>query len=358
MPSASSGLDQMKLQLDPNNYEACPPYNEWLDEQYSEQSGGTLDILGYQPRPSFVLFTMSPDTYEATFSDFTQQREEGIKESVCNQFPSPIAYYFYRFENGYESDLQRLHLLRDTWESVIDILHALAVAECRHRNIQVVDPLKFKDLFTDSVAKRLENIEGITAQLSAAGILPAVAKISPAATLAAMKELNQSRNAFSHSAAQSEAQARSWISECYVDVVEVLAELDGLEDIQIVRYLSQVDGTTLRCEIFRGHSSTRTIQNIKISHQQMLDSAKYFQQGQMLVIADGLIFGLRPMVYFREDGVGHTTRLCIFRKTRGEEPDRRLEYEVIGEAVRHEESRKNFATEINELRGIFGLGAE
>jgi len=358
MPSASLGLDQMKLQLDPNNYEACPPYNEWLDEQYSEQSGGTLDILGYQPRPSFVLFTMSPDTYEATFSDFTQQREEGIKESVCNQFPSPIAYYFYRFENGYESDLQRLHLLRDTWESVIDILHALAVAECRHRNIQVVDPLKFKDLFTDSVAKRLENIEGITTQLSAAGILPAVAKISPSATLAAMKELNQSRNAFSHSAAQSEAQARSWISECYVDVVEVLAELDGLEDIQIVRYLSQVDGTTLRCEIFRGHSSTRTIQNIKISHQQMLDSAKYFQQGQMLVIADGLIFGLRPMVYFREDGVGHTTRLCIFRKTRGEEPDRRLEYEVIGEAARHEESRKNFATEINELRVIFGLGAE
>ncbi|MCY1543967.1 hypothetical protein D9M68_798110 [compost metagenome] len=188
--------------------------------------------------------------------------------------------------------------------------------------------------------------------------MPAVAKISPATTLAAMKELNQSRNAFSHSAAQSEAQARSWISECYVDVVDVLADLDGLADIQIVRYLSQVDGTTLRCEIFRGHSSTRTIQNIKISHQQMLDSAKYFQQGQMLVIADGLIFGLRPMVYFREDGVGHTTRLCIFRKTRGEAPDRRLEFEIIGEAARHEEDRRNFATEINELRGLFGLGAE
>ncbi len=358
MPSESLGLDQMKLQLDANNYEACPRYNEWLDDRYSQQSGANLDILGYQPRPSFVLFTMSPDTYEATFSDFTQQREEGIKESVCSQFPAPIAYYFYRFENGYESDLQRLHFLRDTWESVIDILHALAVAECRHRKIPAVDPLKFKDLFTDSVAKRLENIEGITAQLSAAGVLPAVAKVSPAATLAAMKELNQSRNAFSHSAAQSEAQARSWISECYVDVVEVLAELDGLEDVQIVRYLSQVDGTTLRCEIFRGHSSTRTIQNIKISHQQMIDSAKYFQQGQMLVIADGLIFGLRPMVYFREDGVGHTTRLCIFRKTRGEEPDRRLEYEVVGEATRHEESRKNFATEINELRGMFGLEAE
>lgn len=347
----------MKLQLDPNNYSACQQYNDWLDEQYSEQSG-PLDIFGYQPRPSLVLFTMSPDTYEATFSDFIQQREEEIKGSVCNLFPSPIAYYFYRFENGYENDLQRLHFLRDTWESVIDILHALAVAESRHRQLPLTDPLKFKDLLTDSVAKRLENIEGIVNQLSAVGVIPSVAQISPTATLLAMKDLNQSRNAFSHSAAQSEAQARNWISECYVDVLEILAGLDGLENIHIVRYLSQVDGTTLRCEVFRGHSSTRTIQNIKISHQQMIDSARYFQQGQMLVIAGGLIFGLRPMIHFREDGVGHTTRLCIFRKTRGDAPDRRFEYEVVGEAVRQDESRTHFSAELTELRGLFGLGAD
>ncbi|BBB66571.1 hypothetical protein UNDYM_2318 [Undibacterium sp. YM2] len=347
----------MKLQLDPNIYDACPPYNDWLDEQYSEQSG-PLDILGYQPRPSFVLFTMSPDTYEATFSDFVQQREEEIKGSVCNLFPSPIAYYFYRFENGYENDLQRLHFLRDTWESVIDILHALAVAESKHWQIPLVVPLKFKDLLTDSVAKRLENIEGIVNQLGASGITSSVAQISPTAILNAMRDLNQSRNAFSHSSAQSEAQARNWISECYVDVLEVLAGLDALEDIQIVRYLSQVDGTTLRCEVFRGHSSTRTIQNIKISHEQMVASAKYFQQGQMLVIAGGLIFGLRPMIHFREDGVGHTTRLCIFRKTRGDALDRRFEYEVVGEAVRQEENRANFSAELNELRALFDLGAD
>ncbi len=347
----------MKLQLDPFNYDACPQYNDWLDFQYTDQSG-VLDILGFQPRPSFVLFTLSPDTYEAAFSDFSQQREDEIKDTVWNSFPSPIAYYFYRFENGYENELQRLHFLRDTWESVIDVLHALAIAESRHRQVSLVDPLKFKDLLTDSVAKRLENIEEITNQLSGAGVLPSISQISPISTLNAMKDLNQSRNAFSHSAAQSDAQARNWISECYVDVLEVLAGLDGLEDIQIVRYLSQVDSITLRCEIFRGHSSTRTIQNIKISQQQMIDSARYFQVGQMLVIAGGLIFGLRPMIHFREDGVGHTTRLCIFRKTHGDIPDRRIEYEVVGEAVRQEEDRALFSAELTELRGLFGLGGD
>ncbi len=347
----------MRTQPDLHSYESCPPFNEWLDEQYLDQSG-TLDIFGYQPRPSLVLFTMSPDTYKAAFPDFVQHREEEIKGVVCNLFPSPIAYYFYRFENGYENELQRLHFLRDTWESVIDILHALAVAESRHRKLPLTDPLKFKDLLTDSVAKRLENIEGLVNQLSASGAPPRVAQISPVATLNAMKVLNQSRNAFSHSAAQSETQARNWISECYADVLETFAGLNGLEDIQIVRYLSQVDGTTLRCEVFKGHSSTRTIQNIRISHQQMIDSAQYFQQGQILVIAAGLIFGLRPLIHFREDGVGHTTRLCIFRKTRGDALDRRFEYEVVGEAVRQEESRAYFATELTELRGLFGLGAD
>jgi hypothetical protein len=98
----------MALQLDPNRYDACPQYNEWLDAQYTDQSG-PLNILSFQPRPSLVLFTMSPDTYQAAFPDFTQQRAEEIKENVWHGFPSPIAYYFYRFENGYDSELQRLH---------------------------------------------------------------------------------------------------------------------------------------------------------------------------------------------------------------------------------------------------------
>src|SRR6266496_1128772 len=154
----------MSLQLDPNRYDACAQYNDWLDAQYLDQYG-PLNILSFQPRPSEVLFTMSPDTYEATFSDFIQQRGEEIKEAVWQLFPSPIAYYFYRFENGYENDLQRLHLLRDTWEAVIDILHALAVAESRHHRVTLTEPIKFKDLLTDSVAQRLINTEQIIDQL-------------------------------------------------------------------------------------------------------------------------------------------------------------------------------------------------
>lgn len=347
----------MSLILDSANYDACPRYNDWLDDQYSDQSG-SLNILGFQPRPSFVLFKLSPDTYEATFSDFNRLREDEIKDIVFDSFPSPIAYYFYRFQNGYENELQRLHFLRDTWESTIDVLHALALAECRHRQVALNEPIKFKNFFSDSVAQRLENIEEIIAQISATGVLPNISQISSTATLAVMRDLNQSRNAFSHSAAQSEMQARNWISECLFDVLEILAALEGMKDVQIVRYLNQNDRETLRCETFKGQSSTRTIQNINLTPQQIAESSQYFRPGQILVISNGMIFGLRPMIHFREDSVGHTTRLCMFRKTRGEAPNRRLEYEVVGEAVRYEENRILFAVEVTELRALFGLGAD
>lgn len=113
----------MKLKLDPTNFDACPQYNDWLDSQYMDEQG-ELDILGFRPRPSFVLFRLTPDTYEAAFADFAEERETDLKRLVFDEFPSPIAHYFYRFEKGYENELQRLRFLRDTWEALVDVIGA------------------------------------------------------------------------------------------------------------------------------------------------------------------------------------------------------------------------------------------
>lgn len=347
----------MRLQLDASRYDACPLYNDWLDEQYVIEHH-ELDIMGYKPRPSFVLFSLSPDTYEANLPDFMQQREDEVKEAVFHRFPSPIAYCFYRFDAGYENDLQRLHFLRDTWEAVVDVLHSLAIAELRHCGVAMVAPLKFSDLFTDKISVRLENIERIGAQLHAASVTSVIANMVSSETISKMRALNQERNAFSHSPAQSEAQARDWVTECYDDVLDILDDLMALEDVQVVRYLGQQNATTIRCDVFNGHHTTRTIKNISLTPQQAVASMKYFQQGQMLVIAAGQVFSLRPVIHYRDDGAGHTTRLCLFRKTRSEADVRTIEYSVLGEAVLHSEHRAAFSVELNELRALFGLEAE
>ena len=306
----------MKPRLDLNNFNACPQYNDWLDEQYVNQSG-ELDVLGFHPRPSFVLFSLSQDTYQASFADFDQQRQEDLKEIVFDDFPSPIAHYFRRFECGYENDLQRLHLLRDTWESVVDVLHAATVAECRFRRISLAGPIVFTHFLSDSVAQRLINVQRILDHATTQRVALSVSHIVSIPMLEKMRDLNRSRNGFSHSAAQSELQARTWISECYENVIDVLDDLQGMGGIAVLRYIGQVDGTTLRCEVFRGHGFTRTIQNISLTPDQVRESSRYFQQGQILISCNGCVFGLRPLIYYREDTSGHTTKLCMFRDSRG-----------------------------------------
>ncbi len=347
----------MKFTLDLNNFEACPQYNDWLDQQYVDQSD-VLDIFGFQPRPSFVLFSLSQDTYQTMFADFLQECQEDMKQSILEEFPSPIGCYFYRFEKGSENELQRLQFLRDTWEAIIDILHAVAVAECRFRHMPLSEPIKFAHLLSDSVAQRLLNIERIIKHANSQSIALSTSRVVSIATLQTMRELNQTRNAFSHSAAQSESQARELIGACYGDLIDVLDDLRYLAKIEILRYKGQVDGCTLRCEVFCGHALTRTIKDIPLTANQVRDSQQYFQQGQVLISCNGDIFSLRPLIFYREDASGHTTKLCMFRRTHGVVPDRRIEYEVVGESVRWDQDRILFGPELNELRALFGLGPD
>lgn len=347
----------MRMHIDLNRFEACPQYNDWLDRSYADESG-PLSILGFQPRPSEVLFQMSQDTYQAAFADFQREWEDELKERVFNAFPSPIAHYFYRFEAGSENELQRLLFLRDTWESIVDVLHAIAVSECRHRRLALAEPLKFSELMSDKVAQRILNIERLIRATSDEGGPLKVAQIVPIATLEKMRDLNQSRNGFSHSAAQSELQARTWISECYADVLDVLDDISGLTEVEVYRYLGQLAGKTLRCEVFRGHGLSRTIKAIPLTDAQIAASQQYFQQGQILVACDAELFSLRPHVYFKEDGSGHITKLCLFRRTYGDAPNRRIEYEIVGEAARLSEDRTSVQPDIDDLRALFGLGPE
>jgi hypothetical protein len=347
----------MKFRLDPNKFDACTQFNDWVDEQYSAQTGA-LDILGFQPRPSEVLFRLSRDTYEAAFADFLEERDEQLKQLVIEKFPAPIAHYFYRFQTGYENELQRLHFLRDTWEATVDVLHAMAVGECRFRGIAPGPPVRFDDLLTDRVATRLLTIERLINAATKKNVSLAVSKIASLPVLEVMSELNRSRNAFSHSAAQSESQARTWVGECQEDLLGVLDDLRALADCSILRYLGQIDGVTLKTEAFCGHGSTRTIKPLALNADQVRDSGRYFRLGEVLSFHDGCLFSLRPLIYYKEDASGHFTRLCMFRKTRGDIPNRRVEFEIVGESNRWDEDREIFQAEMSELRALFSLPPE
>jgi hypothetical protein len=347
----------VKHLLDRSSFSSCPSFNDWLDNQHIDACG-PLTILGFQPRPSEVLFRLSPDTYEAAFADFQADVQERLNELVFYDFPTPIAHYYYRFHQGYENDLQRLHFLRDTWEATIDVLHAIALGECRLLGVRLADPMAFKHVLSDSVADRLLNVERALKLAQDQGHGTLVNGIVTTALLDEMRELNRTRNAFSHSAAQSELQAREWIQECQGDLLSVLDDLRGLATIPILRYVGQPDAMTVRGEVFRGHALTRTISPFPLSADQARDSIRFLRQNELLCFSGTRLFSVRPLMHSIEVDSGHRSSLCAYRKARGDPPNRRLEYEVTGDATRREEDRALFKVELDELRALFGLGPD
>jgi len=347
----------MNSGADKDSYDKLPDLNDWIDLQHRDEKG-ELDVFGFRPRPSFVLHQLSFDTYEAALADYRTRKEEDLQETVTTEFPAPIAHYFYRFLHGWENDLQRLHLLRDTWEAVINLLHALVVSEARFLNLSLKDPLKFSDFLSDKLQARLLTIERILDHARANAVILESEKIASKPLLAQMRELNQTRNAFSHVGAQSEEQARQFISESYSEVLDVLEQLKALRDIKVMRYLSQQGLTKVRHERFDGHAMTKTIKELHLTKTQVNDSARYLQSDQVIVNCGKRCFGLRPFYYFQQDTNGHLTKLCFFKQTKGDVPNRKLIFEIVGDSREVDFDRSVFKPELDELRTMLGLGPD
>jgi hypothetical protein len=347
----------MNFGADKDNYDKLPDFNEWVDLQFTAENRD-LEVLGFRPRPSLVLHQLSFDTYEVALADYRAQKEEELKEVVTSEFPAPIAHYFYRFLYGSENELQRLHFLRDTWEAIINFLHALVVGETRFLCLSLTAPLKFSELLSDKLNARLLNIERLLDYAIANGVTLESEKVVSKALLTKIRELNQTRNAFSHIGAQSEEQARQFISESYVDVIDVLEQLKRLREIKVMRYLNQQGLKNVRHERFDGHSMTKTIKDLQLTKTQVNDSARYLQNDQLIVACGKRFFGLRPFYYFEQDPNGHLTKLCFYKQAKGNSPNRKLVFEVVGESREVKFDRGIFKPELDELRTMFGLAPD
>jgi hypothetical protein len=254
----------MKAIPDPNKFESNPAYNAWIDASFSDSNREGLSILGKKLRPSEVLHRLGYDVYESAFQQFKQSREEGLIEIVTERFPIVIAHSFSRFLEGSEHEVQRLQFLRDTWEGLINFVHALTVSEALHVNLRLAAPARCGQILSDRLAERISTVESVLLVARNAGVALEASKIIDPPMMAAVRELNQTRNAFSHTGAPSEGQARQYISECIDDVFDVLEAFISLKDVRLLRY-ERLDGAQLRHEKFDGHSRTRRFAFVQLA---------------------------------------------------------------------------------------------
>ena len=183
-------------------------YRVWCESSY-----GTVEIGQEQFHPAHVLEIMAPAAAQRGRDDWSAMIRTDLEQAVCEQFPAPIAVPFHSFLEGPRSSLARLYRLRDTWESLIRLLAALALSEAaviatsltplvlRDGMGQGWRECKRRDLLSDKLTVRIGLMEGVLHRAYKLGVDLQVASLLPIDVLGEVRRLNVVRNCFSHASA-------------------------------------------------------------------------------------------------------------------------------------------------------------
>lgn len=333
--------------------------------KYKDEFNNSLDENGeytigenFSRYPSDILSTMDETAYQEQLEEYVIQKKDEYSNVIYQTFPAPIAYYLYQTENGYENEHQRLHLLRDTWESVIYILYALTLGEVSKKNFSLSDIRIFNGqtikvnrsgLMGDKLGYKLEVIYRIIEyDLDHTCDLKLSSKIK-LDSIITLKDLNNDRNSFSHTTALSPEEATSRFELLYPKVIDLLFELDFLENVSILRYMNN-DGSLnkIKYSKFDGHSLQKHIYTNEYAPSELALLTPVLNKSIILIEFDEEIFNTTPFIHFHNEGAH--LKLCFYKQTDRDNDE--YIFELIGGAER--EVHKSITLLNNGIQNILG----
>ena len=298
-------------------------YRVWCESPH-----GMVEIGQEQFHPADVLDIMAPDAARLGRDECSAMIRTDLEQAVCVQFPAPIAVPFHSFLEGPRSSLARLHRLRDTWESLIRLLAALALSEAAAIATSLT-PLvlrdgigqgwrkcKRRDLLSDKLAVRIGLIEGVLHRAHELGVDLQVASWLPIDVLGEVRRLNVVRNGFSHASAKSEVQAKALIEEAYPVLREVLLDLRDMQSIDLMRIHSIQPGGKADVERLNGHAQSRGISEFGLeadAAELVMSATSVDGMDRVFACVGGLTLDLSPFLYAADDKTGHRTSVWGFR---------------------------------------------
>ena len=292
-----------------------------------------VEIGQEQFHPADVLETMAPDAARRGRDECSAMIRKDLEQAVCEQFPAPIAVPFHSFLEGPRESITRLHRLRDTWESLIRLLAALALSEAaaiktplrplvlRERMDQGWRDCKRRDLLSDKLTVRIGLIEGVLHRARELEADLQLASLLPIGLLDEVRRLNVVRNSFSHASTMSEVQAKEIIEESYPVLREVLLDLRDMQSIDLIRIRNFQVGGKAEVERFNGHAQSRSISELPLDDPAALLMSATPVGGMYRVFArvSGLTLDLSPFLYAAENESGHRTSVWCYKSRKENE---------------------------------------
>lgn len=295
---------------------------------------GMIQLGQEEFHPADVLDKLAPDAARRGRDEASAQAREDLEQTVCEQFPAPIAAPFYGFLNGPPQPLERLHRLRDSWESLGRVLAALALSEAalsvthlaplvvREGKDQGWRQCKARDLRTDKLAVRIGLIEGVLYRAQQVGVELRVSSLVPMEVIAEVRRLNVIRNGFSHEATKSDAQAKKIVDEAYPVMREVLLDLQDMQSVELLRIRAVQPGGRAEVEQLTGHAQSRRISEEVLNPEALAlatSAAPVDGMSRVLARVAGLNLDLSPFLYAEDDDTGHRTKVFHYKRKRAGE---------------------------------------
>ena len=323
-------------------------YRQWCEDTY-----GMVELGPEIIHPAEVLDACRADAARRGRDEAWAEYRTEIEETVCAQFPSPVAVPFNAFLHGSLDPLKRMLHLRDSWEALIHLLSALTLSECasigaalggfdvRHSETNTPKPCKREDLRTSSLALRIGLIEGVTLRARDLSLDLVMTRIIPDGVVSEIRRLNAVRNEFSHEAVKSETQAAEIIEEAYPLFREILVDLAELTQVELFRLRHLKPGSPPRAEVERlqGWAEGRRVKEISLDSPSSAVAMAASQVGnydRVLASLNGRLIDLSPFFYAFHDATGRRSRVGFFKCNM----EGKWCLEVVGdsESVRDEDS--------------------
>lgn len=334
-----------------------------------ESSYGMIEIGQEQFHPAQVLDKMAPDAARRGRDECLAKIRMDLEQDVCDHFPLPIAVPFHSFLEGSRSSLEQLLRLRDTWESLVRLLAALALSEAaisdisltplvlRDRRDQAWRECRRRDLLTDRLAVRIGLIEGVLHQAREREADLKVASLLPIDLLDEIRRLNVVRNSFSHELAKSEVQARAIIDDAYPVLREVLLDLREMQDIDLIRIRSIQTGGKVEVERLNGHAQSRSISELTLDDKAaLLLMCATSVEGMDRVFArvGELNLDLSPFFYAADDDTGHRTRVWCYKFKR----ENKWHMECVGDSTTRSPAAQPHEARLVHFESLLGRNGE
>lgn len=346
-------------------------FDAWLDNTF-----GDIDIMGVPYKHSEALLKTDPDRYKDSLLSFVREGEaalpqpaltsitspapadpvEMMRSVVKEEFPTPVALTFKRFESGTQERVQKLILLRDVWESLIFLLFGLLIGEFRCSGGSFASTKLRRDIFfSDKIDARLTIMEKVL-EISGGGTKPslACANFITRTVITTLQSLNDKRNDFSHRGGESAKQIQERIENYTPIVYDLLSEVVSLRTVRLLVFTHSENVVRLHHQIFRGHNTDRAYSWVDMPSDKVSDFLPLLMTNNRVLAyieGEGRMFSVAPFIHFADDDTGHHTRLCFFKSegktSRGNKG--KLVFEIVGEALDEEVDESFFQIEIDDL---------